>query len=518
MDGAILTTWLVTVGLVVVHEHGLGGRVVHLPRTIAVSLQAKEQWFGIYFQGRKVGFAQTMLAPEERNGVPGFSLVDHGRLHLSLLGQPHTVEIRADVFVDADYQLREFHATLHTPAYQIDFTGRRLGDELRWTMTTPTSTTTQRLHDPAGRLWISALSSWAAFQQLEIGQRGQVWLFNPLALQPESVAFRVTRKDVLDGQETLVIESDYRGIQAMTWITPEGTVLKESSPLGWELVQESMEDAIQVEAGSIEPIDVLSTTAVPIDRPLPDPDRLQRLTLLVEGKGAEAFRIDRRPWQVVADDDPLVDEARRTQAGAWCVIRLRRPLRDRPADSPPVGSPPSRYTAPSPVIQSDDPQIRRQAQEIIGSLRDPWAQAVAINHWTHRSLRKQLTIGLPTATDVLRSKAGDCHEHTVLLTALARSVGIPTRMVAGLVYYADRFYYHAWPEVWQDGVWMPMDPTLGQLVADPTHLGLVEAEGEELVSLAQFVGQLRLRVLEVEAKNAEGEEGWIGGKKEEKGR
>ena len=69
-------------------------------------------------------------------------------------------------------------------------------------------------------------------------------------------------------------------------------------------------------------------------------------------------------------------------------------------------------------------------------------------------------------------------------------------MVAGLVYYEGRLYYHAWPEVWIDG-WVPTDPTLGQLVADATHVGLIEAESEELVGLGQFVGQLRVAVLEV---------------------
>jgi hypothetical protein len=40
-------------------------------------------------------------------------------------------------------------------------------------------------------------------------------------------------------------------------------------------------------------------------------------------------------------------------------------------------------------------------------------------------------------------------------------------------------------------------------VADLTHVGLVEAEGDELVALAQFVGQLRLRVLDIETVDRE---------------
>ena len=49
-------------------------------------------------------------------------------------------------------------------------------------------------------------------------------------------------------------------------------------------------------------------------------------------------------------------------------------------------------------------------------------------------------------------------------------------------------------------MWVPTDPTLGQPLADATHLGLVEAEDERLVALGQFVGQLRVQALDVERR------------------
>ena len=71
-------------------------------------------------------------------------------------------------------------------------------------------------------------------------------------------------------------------------------------------------------------------------------------------------------------------------------------------------------------------------------------------------------------------------------------------MVAGLVYYDGRLFYHAWPEVWLGSAWIPTDPTLGQPLADATHLGLVEAEDERLIALGQFIGQPRVSVLALE--------------------
>ena len=147
-------------------------------------------------------------------------------------------------------------------------------------------------------------------------------------------------------------------------------------------------------------------------------------------------------------------------------------------------------------MQSDDQRILDKARAIVADRTDPWAQTEAIARWVFLSVTKQLTVGLPSAVDVLLTPVGDCHEHTVLFTALARSLGLPTRMVAGLVYWNGRLYYHAWPEVWI-GAWIPVDPTLDQPVADATHLGLSEAENEQLIVLGKFVGRLRVTVLEL---------------------
>ena len=90
---------------------------------------------------------------------------------------------------------------------------------------------------------------------------------------------------------------------------------------------------------------------------------------------------------------------------------------------------------------------------------------------------------------------GDCNEHTVLFTALSRSAGIPTKMIAGLVYLDGTFYYHAWPRVYV-GKWIDMDPTLGQEIADATHIGLLEGGLKEQIELVKIIGDLKIEVIE----------------------
>ena len=84
-----------------------------------------------------------------------------------------------------------------------------------------------------------------------------------------------------------------------------------------------------------------------------------------------------------------------------------------------------------------------------------------------------------------------------LYTAFARALGIPTRVVNGLV-YSERFQgflYHAWAESFVDGRWQAVDPTFAQAQADATHIMVVEGESAaDVLPLIEWVGKVRIRI------------------------
>ena len=101
-----------------------------------------------------------------------------------------------------------------------------------------------------------------------------------------------------------------------------------------------------------------------------------------------------------------------------------------------------------------------------------------------------------SAADVLRERRAECQGHAYLFAALARPLGLPTRVVNGIVYSAPQggFLYHTWNEVWIEGEgWRPVDATFGQALADATHVALAVGEGAaELAPLAGMVGRARV--------------------------
>jgi len=58
-----------------------------------------------------------------------------------------------------------------------------------------------------------------------------------------------------------------------------------------------------------------------------------------------------------------------------------------------------------------------------------------------------------------------------------------------------KFYYHAWVEAYLDG-WVSVDPTLGQIPADASHIKLAQGGIARQMDILAFMGKLKLEVLD----------------------
>ena len=120
--------------------------------------------------------------------------------------------------------------------------------------------------------------------------------------------------------------------------------------------------------------------------------------------------------------------------------------------------------------------------------------------WIDQNIEKA-PIDVFSALDAFQQKKAECQGHAYLYTAMARAIGIPTRVVNGLAYSGQLqgFLFHSWAESLVEGRWVAVDPTFGQSVADATHIKLLEGESlAELLPLIDWVGKIKLRVLALE--------------------
>jgi transglutaminase-like putative cysteine protease len=164
------------------------------------------------------------------------------------------------------------------------------------------------------------------------------------------------------------------------------------------------------------------------------------------------------------------------------------------------------YRRPNAMITSEDPAVIQFARKAIAGAVDPWEKASRIVHWVAQNIQdKNFGTTFAPASEVARDLSGDCTEHGVLTAAMCRAVGIPTRVVVGLVYVEQLggFGFHLWNEVYVNRRWVAVDPTFDQTSVDAVHIKLSEssldgvAPYEALLPVARVVNKLTLEPQEI---------------------
>ena len=134
------------------------------------------------------------------------------------------------------------------------------------------------------------------------------------------------------------------------------------------------------------------------------------------------------------------------------------------------------YLQAEPKIESDDPLIVAHAREITQNSDNAWQVVRNIADWVYKNIRYEITGA--GAKQALTDGKGDCGPHALLAVALARAIGIPSRVVGGFASDGGRFGQHYWVENYMgsDG-WIPSDPTVGEYGwIDATHIRLFSSQ------------------------------------------
>ena len=314
------------------------------------------------------------------------------------------------------------------------------------------------------------------------GKRFSMPVIDPATLSQEIVPIEVAGKEEVailgNIKETYRLRGSSKSADFSIWVTDKGEVLKEESPMGFTLIRENKEEALRKGAA---PSDLWEDAAVAFNMKLPAD--VHYLKVRVLGVDLNDFEMEGGGQQ---RRDNII-EIRKEDLDA-SSIRWRPEGKNK-------GEHLSEYLQDTPFVQSKDPQIISLARKIVGSEKDRLTASRRIYNWVYANVEKAPALTIPVATEVLRTKKGDCNEHTTLFTALARASGIPARMALGLVYKDGAFYYHAWPEIFS-GDWIAVDPTLGQFPADAAHIRIITGDIDQQLKLTKVIGKIKIEGIE----------------------
>ena len=485
ITGVSLTAfWLIMMGLLISRElvepssfiQGPGKRPSFLTK-----LPFRQEWMGIYYQNKKVGFSYTAVSPAVLKGEEGYNITNKTNLSLAMLGEEYNLKLEGFSFVDNLYRLKNFEMRVKCGEHHLELKGEASRDKLLLLVNSAGAVFRKEIDIKGEALLANTLTPFYVLPSLSPGRRFSVNLIDPLTLTLGKAEIVVGETENYlfhrEMREVLPVEVRYQGMSSRALITEEGEILREETPLGWVMVKEDRTEALSWAKEKKDKVDLAYAVAIRVSPEIRDPEKIRELRLKITGADLDSFSDDR---QEVVDKNEGV------------VVIKKEGLKTK--TPPALPGELAKYKEGDLFIQVNNKEIREKAREIIGEENDPWRRAKKLNEWVYQNIKKQPTLSIPSALEVLKTREGDCNEHTTLFTALARSLGIPTRVAVGLVYLRGYFFYHAWPEVFVER-WISLDPTLGEEIANATHVKLAEGGIEAQTAIMRLIGNIKIEVL-----------------------
>ncbi len=352
------------------------------------------------------------------------------------------------------------------------------------------------------------LSAWLAAPSLE---RPQQWssavLFPETSaivdveirqLSPQSLRLKdgttiaVTRHDYWPANQPEFRSSIYYDSQLEV-------VLMEQPLLGRTLRFYRTDAATALGEENLKALDLQFLTALPLRRPLLSHEKKNSIRMMISVGKSEQITLPSSDFQAVEQT-----------AANSVVVKLTRPVVTMDGAEPTplrrTTRPDQKFTKSSRWINSTDDSVRRMAVIGGGAVTDPHEKCKRLTSYIGSHLRlSAFSTSLRPASEVAKTKQGDCTEYAVLLAAVMRSEGVPSRIAVGFAYVPNpaSFAPHMWTEAWIDGQWIPFDATLGGEVNPLTRLKVTDSALTDNVTngtllfipLLNFLGRATVEIL-----------------------
>jgi hypothetical protein len=453
--------------------------------------QGNERWNGVFFEDQHVGFTVNRTSALEDGRM---LLEQRSMLKLVTFDKLQTVITAGAALTDDTGHLQRFDFFMKSDLASLSVKGEIKGRQIIMEIDQGNGEI-QELDFPIEKPPHVALSLESQIRQMElsVGTTFSIPYFDPVSMSDGEMLLNVVDSEVLDnGEEAWWVTSNFNGVQTRSLIGSNGDILRQEGALGISMVRMSPEAAQDLDLE--DPVDLIGLSGVPVKGKLKNPRTKLGLVVRVLGVPIEKIssslpfqRVDLEKQQLsiqIIDlntilETPIVNETEATDHREALIGTLD--------------------------IPSDHPDIRAKSAEILTSSSNRLEAIESINQFVFDYMEKTPVIGIPNGLSALRQAQGDCNEHTALFVSLARAAKIPARIAAGIV-FSDRtgplkqFYYHAWPEVLvytenNEAIWLPVDPTFGQVPADATHIKLVEGGLDRQVEIMGYLGQIKLEVI-----------------------
>jgi len=465
-----------------------------------------EIWMGLYMQGVKIGYNHLMEEYVHEQGKTLLKNINKSNMRVSRLGSnPIDIVSVQESYFDMDgnplktlirTKMSESETVIKAdiqPDKVIFSMGGKIVKEMPYTE----------------KFYLGVpLEEIAEKEGFKAGAEYSFKILDPISYDLSDCIFEVLKKEKIlilgEQKELWHVHSKINMLMAVEsddWLDENGEVWKSEVKTGFlstTSIRMSQEKAM---APGTENFDIAFSSVVRSNVLFEDPQTVQKVVFKISGISEE--RIRGLPYDglnlklIEFEDSTAVIETESVVFSEEDAINL--PITESHLE---------KYLQPTNFVQSDDPLVVKTAQSIIDGEKNSWKAAKKIAEWIEKELTPNYDVGFASAKEIIQNKEGDCSEHTVLMVALCRAVGIPARAAVGIMYGDGIFGYHMWPEVYVgqwvglDAKWLAKDNKSGEYYTDATHIKFGESALDENIfkemvqAISEIIGKIELEVID----------------------
>ncbi len=469
-----------------------------------------EEWMEVYLLGQKVGYSHltlTRAGDTIRTETKTYMQVRRGAVAMAFETLEKTVET-------VDGQPLNFTVEMNMTGQPIIQRGQIDGDQITVFQEQQGRVQQRELPYPEGALMSWGLARKTMALPLEAGQTFSATLYMPSITTdfPVDVTYTVIGpEEALIGKERVPAWRAEMNMQigattlpTAIWTDEDHRVLKTTvnvMGMPMEMIACEQEEALE----GFTPAEIFETNLLTLNKAISAD--AQEVVYRVTVDGAH-------PDLTLPESD--YQKVEKTGVGQFLVTVTRADHAEIPRMLPKLDMTVwGEYLEPNLILDTHDEEIQKLGQQAVAqpAPNDKVAQADQLRVFVSRYIEdKNLSVGFATASEVARDPQGDCSEHAVLLAALGRTWGIPSRCVAGLVYLPQMkdasgevlenvMGYHMWTQFFLGGQWVDFDAAMGESECAPTRLALMASSLQETsmaelgLELLDLIGQITVEVV-----------------------
>jgi hypothetical protein len=477
-------------------------------RAVRAADDVRESWDAVYIQGKRVGYFHTQVQPLKYQGRDYLRVQIDMSLTVQRLGDPLTIETLYGTIENPDGGVLKLDSRTLMSKQETRVSGTVADGKMKLTFEGTGQSQEKTIDWGTDVRGPYGVEMSLVRQPIKPGETREVKVFIPdlndigiskvKALPVETVALGGNVKRQLMRVEQNMFDSKGSPIPGMAttnWVDSGGQILRTSNEVfgGMETYRTTKEAATRGIQGT--KLDLTASTMIKVRKRITEPVRTRDVVFELTTRGDELITLfpnDRR--------QTLTPGA--TPGTGKMEVKTAGPLDGQPATEPAS----DKYLKPNTMINSNDKLVIAHASDATKGLTDQWQKATAIQHWVFEHVKKKdFSTAFAAANEVARDLTGDCTEHSVLTAAMCRAVGIPSRVVVGLIYveHLKGFGFHMWNEVYVNQRWVAIDAAWDQNDVDAVHIKMGDSglDGvspyESFLSVVKVLDKVTIEPVEI---------------------